>query len=301
MLPWLQGRAAGGALSMRGAFLRLQRPCPHFACRCLAAPLFALPAPRRRSRPSRKLAETDAYPTKAIRIIVPFAPGGSGDITARLIGKYIEDKTGQPFVVENKPGANGIVGVLAVKAARGRRLHPDAGHHLDQRRQHPHVQEPGLRPGEGFHGGGRHRLERRLPRGAGRQPLQDARPTCSPTPRPIRASSTSAISMRARRCRPRCWAPSAGVEWQGVAYKAIGNAWTDLYAGAIQFMFVDLTAGRGQVVANKARPLAITLPERSPLYPDAADAQPRPSPASPAPASSPSPCPRPRRGRSRRS
>ena len=52
-----------------------------------------------------------------------------------------------------------------------------------------------------------------------------------------------------------------------MAYKAIGNAWTDLYAGAIQFMFVDLTAGRGQVVADKARPLAITLPERSPLYP----------------------------------
>ncbi|HYR67403.1 MAG TPA: tripartite tricarboxylate transporter substrate binding protein [Reyranella sp.] len=63
-------------------------------------------------------------------------------------------------------------------------------------------------------------------------------------------------------------AKHAGVEWQGVAYKAIGNAWTDLYAGAIQFMFVDLTAGRGQVVANKARPLAITLPERNPLYRD---------------------------------
>jgi tripartite-type tricarboxylate transporter receptor subunit TctC len=62
-------------------------------------------------------------------------------------------------------------------------------------------------------------------------------------------------------------ATKAGVEWQGVAYKAIGNAWTDLYAGAIQFMFVDLTAGRGQVVADKARPLAITLAERSPLYP----------------------------------
>src|SRR5690242_19093094 len=57
------------------------------------------------------------YPTKTIRIIVPFAPGGSGDITSRLIGKYIEDKTGQPFVVENKPGANGIVGALAVKSA----------------------------------------------------------------------------------------------------------------------------------------------------------------------------------------
>jgi tripartite-type tricarboxylate transporter receptor subunit TctC len=79
-------------------------------------------------------AQTETFPTKAIRIIVPFAPGGSGDITARLVGKYIEDKTGQPFVVENKPGAN--------RAAR--RLHTDAGHDLDQRGQRPHVQEPGL-------------------------------------------------------------------------------------------------------------------------------------------------------------
>jgi tripartite-type tricarboxylate transporter receptor subunit TctC len=60
----------------------------------------------------------------------------------------------------------------------------------------------------------------------------------------------------------------AGVDWQGIAYKAIGNAWSDLYGGAINFMFVDLTAARGQVVAKKVRTLAISLPERSPLYPD---------------------------------
>jgi tripartite-type tricarboxylate transporter receptor subunit TctC len=63
-------------------------------------------------------------------------------------------------------------------------------------------------------------------------------------------------------------AKAASVQWQGIAYKAIGNAWNDLYAGAIDFFFVDLTAARGQVVAGKARPLAITLAERSPLYPD---------------------------------
>jgi hypothetical protein len=62
-------------------------------------------------------AAADTWPAKAVHIIVPFAPGGSGDITARLVGKYMEDKTGQPFVVENKAGANGIVGVLSVKSA----------------------------------------------------------------------------------------------------------------------------------------------------------------------------------------
>jgi hypothetical protein len=79
--------------------------------------LFVLPALTAHPALAQSNAQTADHPTKAIRIIVPFAPGGSGDITSRLIGKYIEDKTGQPFVVENKPGANGIVGVLAVKAA----------------------------------------------------------------------------------------------------------------------------------------------------------------------------------------
>ena len=64
-----------------------------------------------------RVASADTWPSKAVHIVVPFAPGGSGDITARLVGKYMEDKTGQPFVVENKAGANGIVGVLSVKSS----------------------------------------------------------------------------------------------------------------------------------------------------------------------------------------
>ena len=76
-----------------------------------ASALAAFPAP-----PSRARADTN-WPGKAVHITVPFAPGGSGDITARLVGKYMEDKTGQPFVIENKAGANGIVGVLSVKGS----------------------------------------------------------------------------------------------------------------------------------------------------------------------------------------
>ena len=75
--------------------------------------LFAVPALA--ALPPRAAADT--WPSKAVHIVVPFAPGGSGDITARLVGKYMEDKTGQPFVVENKAGANGIVGVLSVKSS----------------------------------------------------------------------------------------------------------------------------------------------------------------------------------------
>jgi tripartite-type tricarboxylate transporter receptor subunit TctC len=55
---------------------------------------------------------------------VPFAPGGSGDITARLIGAHIEARGGKPVVVETRPGGNGVVGMLAAKQA------PADGHTL---------------------------------------------------------------------------------------------------------------------------------------------------------------------------
>ena len=212
-------------------------------------------------------AQTETFPTKAIRIIVPFAPGGSGDITARLVGKYIEDKTGQPFVVENKPGANGIVGALSVKSA------PPDGYTLmlattSTNAANIHMyKNPGYDPEKDFTvvgiiGSSGAFLV--VPADSPHKILDDLLIYARANPGKLNfgyfnASSQVPAEVLGKR---------AGVEWQGVAYKAIGNAWTDLYSGAIQFMFVDLTAGRGQVVANKARPLALTLPARSPLYPD---------------------------------
>jgi tripartite-type tricarboxylate transporter receptor subunit TctC len=50
------------------------------------------------------------YPTQTIRLIVPFGPGGGSDIVSRIIGQRMQEKLGQPFVIENKPGAGGTLG-----------------------------------------------------------------------------------------------------------------------------------------------------------------------------------------------
>ncbi|QWG25014.1 tripartite tricarboxylate transporter substrate binding protein [Bradyrhizobium sediminis] len=57
------------------------------------------------------------YPTRPVKIIVPFGPGGPADVTARQIGSILQENFGQPFVVENRTGAGGVIGTVeAVKS-----------------------------------------------------------------------------------------------------------------------------------------------------------------------------------------
>lgn len=59
------------------------------------------------------------FPTKPMRIIVAFTPGSGSDTQSRLYGRLLEKELGQPVVVENRPGANGLIGLQALKAAPG--------------------------------------------------------------------------------------------------------------------------------------------------------------------------------------
>jgi tripartite-type tricarboxylate transporter receptor subunit TctC len=76
----------------------------------LAAVAAALPAVSR-------IARAQAYPSRPVRIIVGLAPGGGTDILARLIGQWLSERLGQPFIIDNRPGAGGNIGTEAVVRA----------------------------------------------------------------------------------------------------------------------------------------------------------------------------------------
>jgi tripartite-type tricarboxylate transporter receptor subunit TctC len=76
----------------------------------LAAGAAALPAVSR-------FAWAQAYPTRPVRLIVGFGAGSAPDILARLIGQWLSERLGQPFVIENRPGGGGNIGTEAVVRA----------------------------------------------------------------------------------------------------------------------------------------------------------------------------------------
>ena len=207
------------------------------------------------------------YPSRPIKIIVPFGPGGSGDITARLIGKQIEERTKQAVVIDNRPGANGIIGTMAVKIAE-----PD-GHTVLLITTSTHAANVSLvrnlsyDPAADFtvvgvfRSSGSYLMVR--PQAPWRD-LADFIAAAKAAPGKLTFGYFNASS----RTPPEYLGKLAGVELQGVPYRAIANAVADLIGGEINCLFMDTTASNQYLQNGQLRPLAITRLNRAAATPD---------------------------------
>lgn len=222
-----------------------------------AAPLLAL-SPRSFAQSAR---------SRPMHIIVPFAPGGSGDITGRLIGQYFGDKTGQKVVIENKPGANGIIGVEAAKSA------PADGQTLLLATTSTHAANPSLYrklpydPEKDFTivgvfgSGGSYML---VKPDAPYRSFADFITYARARPGALNYGHFNASSNVPGALLNNV----AELELTPVPYKQIGTAMTDLMAGQIQVVFVDSAAGDAYVSNGQLRALAITRRDRWAKHPE---------------------------------
>jgi tripartite-type tricarboxylate transporter receptor subunit TctC len=207
------------------------------------------------------------YPSRPIRIIVPFGPGGSGDITARLIGKQIEEKTKQAVIIDNRPGANGIIGTMAVKTAE-----PD-GYTVLLITTSTHAANMSLvrnlayDPAKDFTIVGVFRSSGSYFMVRPQAPWRDLAGFIAAA-RAAPGKLTFGHFNASSRTPPEYLSRLAGIELQAVPYRAIANAVADLISGEIHCLCMDTTASNQYLQNGQLRPLAITRLTRAPATPD---------------------------------
>jgi len=210
-----------------------------------------------------------AWPTKTVTIVVPFPPGGSSDAVARAIAPKLQEKLGQPFVIENKPGATGTIGATVVKRAA-----PD-GYTLLVTSLGPLVITPHLIKDMQYDA----LKDFDLITVAVQAPNVLVVPAASPfksvadviaalKAKPDTISFASSGNGSSDHLTAALFWQQTGTQGLHVPYKGGGPVMTDLLGGQVQASFQNLNAVVEQVKAGKLRALAITSAKRSPLLPD---------------------------------
>jgi tripartite-type tricarboxylate transporter receptor subunit TctC len=218
--------------------------------------------------PAAFAADALAFPTKPIKIIVPYSPGGLPDMAARLVADNLGARVGQPVFVENRPGANGTIGAAAVARAE-----PD-GYTIGLFAS-SHVFSRALMPSLPF------------------DPVKDFAPITMAVRTPVvlvAAPSLPAKNMAEAlayvRAHPdtlayasagsgsnthvfgRWFVDAAGLKMVHVPYKGSAAAHVDIISGQVALAFDTLPSVRALVAAGKVRLLAIAGARRLPQYPD---------------------------------
>jgi tripartite-type tricarboxylate transporter receptor subunit TctC len=227
----------------------------------LAAGAAALPAVSR-------LAAAQTYPTRPVRVIIGYPPGGSADITARLLGQWLSERLGQPFVVESRPGAGTNIATEAVVHAP-----PDSytlllvapanaiNASLYEKLNHNFVRD--IAPVAGLI---------RFPNVIVVNPSVPAKTVpefiAYAKANPGKLNMASSGNGSTIHVSGELFKMMTGVNILHVPYRGGAPALTDLISGQVQVMFDNVPTSIEFIRAGKLRPLAVTTAARSDVLPD---------------------------------
>src|SRR5499433_816384 len=227
----------------------------------LAAGAAALPV-------ASRFACAQAYPTRPVRIIVPFAPAGSTDIVARLMGQWLSERLGQQFVIENRPGGGGNIGTEAVvrAPADGYTLLMVGGWNAINATLYDKLSFNFIRdiaPVAGIN---------REPYVIAVHPSFPAKSVpefiAYAKANPGKVSMASAGIGIPGHVSGELFKMMAGVNMVHVPYRGAAPALADLLAGQVQVTFASMTSSVEYIRAGRLRALAVTTATRSEELPD---------------------------------
>lgn len=212
--------------------------------------------------------QAQTFPSKPLRIIVPFAPGGPTDVMARTIAKTISQSMGQPVIIENKAGGGGLIalGEVARAPADGHTLafpsilsvtNPAlmANYPYDMARDFEAVTVVGFIP---------HALAVRSDFPA--KTLAELVALAKDKPGTLAYGSSG--NGTSAHLAGAMFAQMAGINVTHVPYRGASLAMQDLLSGQVQFMFLDMSTGLAQIKAGKLRALAMAPARRVAVLPE---------------------------------
>ncbi|HZY18743.1 MAG TPA: tripartite tricarboxylate transporter substrate binding protein [Ramlibacter sp.] len=212
-------------------------------------------------------AQAPAYPAKPVKVIVPFAPGSATDQITRAFTTKVSEALGQPFVVDNKPGANGMLGADAVAKA------PADGYTLlfgtnstnaalkSLMKKLPYDQDTAFAPVAYL---GQVPLIVAVNNDVPAKTLRELVAMAKAKPGSVTFASASTSQL----VSTEMLASMAGVQMTNVPYKSGPAAMTDLIGGQVMMFTADFAVMLPQVQGGKVRGLAVTSAKRSPAVPN---------------------------------